>query len=230
LAIKQSHKPQATSHKLKNKRVLITAGPTWVPIDAVRVISNIATGKTGVLLADKLRKLGAKVTLLLGPAESCCLNKNIRLIRFKFFEELKNKLEKELKSKKYDILIHSAAVSDYRPSRAKAQKIKSGKKVWQINLVPTLKIIGLIKKYDSSLFLVGFKFEPQAKKKALIDKTRNLIKRAKLNLAVANTTDDKNRYRAYILDNYNRSCGPLLTKKSLVEKLSSLIGGTLWKD
>ena len=55
---------------LKNKRILITAGPTWVAIDSVRVISNIATGETGILLAKRLSLQGAKVTLALGP--SCC--------------------------------------------------------------------------------------------------------------------------------------------------------------
>ena len=49
--------------KLKNKRVLITAGPTWVKIDKVRVISNTASGKTGLLFADAFKRLGSKVTL-----------------------------------------------------------------------------------------------------------------------------------------------------------------------
>ena len=71
---------------LRKLRVLITAGPTWVAIDNVRVISNIATGETGKILAEKLASMGAKVTLLIGPGDLCCLKKNIRLIRFKFFE------------------------------------------------------------------------------------------------------------------------------------------------
>ncbi len=54
---------------LNGKRILITAGPTWVPIDNVRVISNIATGTTGVLLAWQTSAQGAKVTLVLGPCE-----------------------------------------------------------------------------------------------------------------------------------------------------------------
>ena len=230
MATKKARYPVHGTRYLKNKKILITAGPTWVSIDSVRVISNIATGKTGILLAEELQRLGAKVTLLLGAVEACCLNKNIRLIRFRFFEELKNIIIKELRSKKYDVLIHSAAVSDYRPLRVDSQKVKSGKKIWQINLVPTLKIIDLIVKLKSSLFLVGFKFEPQAGKKALIEETKNLIKRVKLDLAVANTVSDKSRYRAYIIDNYNQIYGPLFNKKSLVDKLSGLIGGNLWKN
>ncbi len=214
---------------LKNRRVLITAGPTWVPIDAVRVISNVATGQTGILLAEELQRLSAKVTLLIGPIETCCLNKNIKLLRFRFFDELKDKIIQELKYKKYDIVIHSAAVSDYKPSKVYSGKIKSGIKNLRLSLVPAEKIIDLIKRIDNSIILVGFKFEPQAKKDMLIKRTKELIRAANLNLAVANTID-KNKYCAYILDNYNRSYGPIFNKKDLVTKLADLIGGDLWKN
>ena len=215
--------------RLKNKRILITAGPTWVPIDTVRVISNVATGQTGILLAEKLRRLGAKVTLLLGPVETCCLNKKIRVIRFRFFSELKNLIIKELKTKKYDIVIHSAAVSDYKPSKVYLGKIKSGIKNLRLSLVPAEKIIDLIKRIDNSIILVGFKFEPQAGKDMLIKRSKELIRHANLDLAVANTID-KNKYCAHILDNYNRSYGPIFNKKNLVAKLANLIGGNLWKN
>ena len=183
---------------LKNKRILITAGPTWSPIDSVRVISNIATGETGIILAKELQKLGAKVTLLLGPLGACCLNKKIRLIRFKFFDELRRAMNKELKNNKYDIVIHSAAVSDYRLKVSFKQKVKSGRRDWRLNLVPTPKIIDALKKSRRGLFLVGFKFEPGASRKILINKARSLISRAKLDLAVANTIYN-NRYQAYII-------------------------------
>ena len=214
---------------LKNKRILITAGPTWGPIDTVRVISNVATGQTGILLAEELLSLSAKVTLLIGPVETCCLNKNIKLLRFRFFDELKDKIIQELKYKKYDIFIHSAAVSDYEPSKVYSGKIKSGIKNLRLSLVPAEKIIDLLKRIDNSIILVGFKFEPQAKKDMLIKMTKELIRAANLNLAVANTID-KNKYRAYILDNYNRSYGPIFNKKDLVTKLADLIGGDLWKN
>ena len=101
----------SNSMNFKNKHILITAGPTWVPIDSVRVISNIATGQTGISLANQFSSLGAKVTLLLGPqANSIQINNDIKVINFKFFDELKQLLAKELKSKQLDLIIHSAAV------------------------------------------------------------------------------------------------------------------------
>ena len=206
---------------LHKKRILITAGPTWVALDSVRVISNIATGETGILLAEELQHLGAKVTLLLGPAGACCLNKNIRLIRFNFFNELKDKIFRELRNKKYDIVIHSAAVSDYRPVKVYAKKVKSGSKTWKINLIPTLKIVDSFRKNNSNLFLVGFKFQPHAGRKILLQKTKDLLLRANLDLAVANSIDNHG-YRAYIVT-CCKTYGPMSTKKDMVKKLIQLI-------
>jgi phosphopantothenoylcysteine decarboxylase/phosphopantothenate--cysteine ligase len=172
-------------------------------------------------LAEKLQKLGAKVTLLLGAVETCCLNKNIKLIHFRFFDELKRIIIKELTTKKYDMVIHSAAVSDYRPLKTYSRKVRSGLKNWRFNLVPTTKIIDAMKRIDKSLCLVGFKFEPKAPKKTLIYKARSLISRAKLDLAVANTIY-KNRYQAYII-NQNQTYGPLENRKDLVEKLIQIL-------
>lgn len=203
------------------KRVLITAGPTWVSIDRVRVISNIATGETGILLAERLQHLGAKVTLLLGPAEYYCINKKIKLLRFISFDDLKNKIAKELKTKEYDIVIHSAAVSDYRPAKIFRGKIRSGISRLKIELVPTVKIIGLIKKIDPSVFLVGFKYEPGANRQKLIKEARDLIKRSSLDLAVANTINKK-RYSSYILEG-DKIYGPLNTKKNMVKKLAGIL-------
>ncbi len=213
---------------LKNKRILITAGPTWVPIDSVRVISNIATGETGILFAERLQKLGAKVTLLLGPAPFCCLNRKIRLIRFSFFGELKNIIINELKTKKYDAVIHSAAVSDYRPLKSYAYKVKSGIKHWQLNLVPTEKVINAIKKIDHGIFLVGFKFEPNANKDRLMQSAKALIRRAGLNLAVANTVN-QGRYKAYIV-NKNKTRGPFLNRDYLVKGLIKILGENLCEN
>ncbi|MFA5145704.1 MAG: phosphopantothenoylcysteine decarboxylase [Candidatus Omnitrophota bacterium] len=210
---------------LRNKKILITAGPTWVSIDNTRVISNIASGQTGILLAEELRELGAIVTLILGPAEACCLNKNIRLLRFKFFEELKKLIVGELKAGKYDILIHSAAVSDYRPAVVSSRKIKSDKKKLKIDLFPTPKIIDLVKKIDKSVILVGFKFEPGAEKSALLKKAKALMSRSHSDLVVANTIRN-NHYQAYIMDK-QKACGPFSDKKDMIRKLIIACGERL---
>ena len=128
---------------LKNKSILITAGPTWVPIDAVRVLSNRASGETGFLLAEKLKQAGAKPTLLLGPVGCCRPIKNIRLLRFCFFDELKNLLIRELRTNRYDAVVHAAAVADYRPEKEIISKMSSGIRHWNLRLIPTIKLIDL---------------------------------------------------------------------------------------
>lgn len=206
---------------LRGMRVLITAGPTWVPIDKVRVISNLASGRTGILLAERLRRLGAEVTLILGPVENACPNKKIKLIRFRFFNELKQKALEELKSGKYDALIHSAAVSDYRPRRVYGRKISSGIKNLTLRLEPAPKIIDLFRKADESIFLAGFKFEPGAKRNTLIREARALMRSSRLDLVVANTVS-ADKYSAYIIDESNIG-GQFLSRQALAAGLAGYL-------
>jgi len=181
------------------QRVLVTAGPTWVPVDGVRVIGNLATGETGILLAEKLAGLGATVTLLLGPAQACCSkNKKIRLIRFTFFDELEKIFTGELRSKKYDLVIHAAAVADYRLGKRFRHKLRSGAKKIVLTLVPTAKLVDSIKKIDASVFAVAFKFEPGAPYAKIIASAKTLLRRSGLDLVVGNTVTG-GRYRAYIV-------------------------------
>ena len=218
---------------LKNKRILITAGPTWVPIDEVRVISNRASGATGILLAEKLSRLGAKVTLVLGENRDSDLfsresgTKKIgrcpyfKVIRFNFFNDLKAIIAAELKNGRYDAVIHSAAVSDYRPRKPRRQKIRSGLKHLRLDLVPTEKIIDSIKKRGSSLYLVGFKFEPSGSRAVLIREAVALVRRSRADLVVANTTV-KDKYLAYLVKGRTIS-GPMTCKTEMTRQLCQVL-------
>jgi phosphopantothenoylcysteine decarboxylase/phosphopantothenate--cysteine ligase len=203
----------------KNKRVLITAGPTWVKIDSVRIISNTASGKTGIILANRLAKLGAKVTLLLGPrgGDGLKIKKNVRLISFKFFDELRDLLGKELRAKNVDYLIHSAAVSDYRVAKLQRKKIRSGIKNFNLKLTPTPKIIKEVRKLNPDTFLVGFKFEPNASRNSLIKEANCQIDSYGSNLVVANTVRDGS-YLAYLVSK-NGIYGVLRSKAQTVKAL-----------
>lgn len=205
---------------LKDKRVIITAGATWVKIDKVRVISNIASGETGILLAEKLNKLGARVTLLLGPVGRVVLDDKIKVLNFRFFEELKSLLEKELKFRQYDIAVHSAAVSDYRPAAVISKKITSGLKNLRINLKPTPKLIDIFKKIQPDIFLVGFKFEPGTSRFQLVKESLKQIRVSGANLVAANTIVGK-RYIAYLVER-GGCCGPFSSKDAMVTGLLKL--------
>jgi len=204
------------------RNILITAGSTWVALDKVRVISNTASGKTGFMLANEFKKLGAKVTLLLGPGNFYSLKlRGIKIIHFKYFSELNRLLKKELEKGKYAAVIHAAAVSDYQPEKTICRKISSRLDSWKINLVPTKKLVDNLKDYDPELISVGFKFEPNAGKNRLIEKGNMLLKQANLDLVVANSNKN-GAYQAYILDDKDKY-GPFLSKRSMAACLSKLV-------
>ncbi|MDD5465269.1 MAG: phosphopantothenoylcysteine decarboxylase [Candidatus Omnitrophica bacterium] len=211
-----------------SKKILITAGPTWVAIDKARVIGNIASGETGFILAEKFKKLGAKVTLLLGPGYFCGTQTGIKIIRFKYFSQLAQLLENELKKGRYSAVIHAAAVADYAPKKIIRHKVSSRRSNWKINLVPTKKLINDLKNYGAGLFIVGFKFEPDEDDAGLIEKGRRLLKQADLDMVVANSNKNT-AYRAFILDNKNKY-GPFPSKIKMAGCLSGLVEKKIWQN
>ncbi|HEX3000433.1 MAG TPA: phosphopantothenoylcysteine decarboxylase [Armatimonadota bacterium] len=101
---------------LTGKRILISAGPTWVPIDAVRHIGNFATGRLGLALARETVRLGGAATLLLGPTPLYSPEadqKQIEIRRYTYFDELHALVREAVGSGNYHAFLHSAAVSDY---------------------------------------------------------------------------------------------------------------------
>jgi phosphopantothenoylcysteine decarboxylase/phosphopantothenate--cysteine ligase len=187
-----------------------------VPIDNVRVISNTATGKTGVLLANKFTREGCRVTLLLGPVEAVGLVNKVKLKHFSFFEELSNLLKKEL-AKNYDIIIQAAAVSDFKPDFKRNKKISSHSRSLELILKPAPKIINSLRKLNPRSFLAGFKFEPGMEARKLIKEARKLIKEAGLDCVVANSLRKK-RYSAYLVEK-EKIYGPFLSKPRMADEL-----------
>lgn len=167
-----------TKKTLIGKKVIITAGPTVEPIDPVRNITNKSSGKMGYELARAFSYSGAEVTLISGPA-----NINIPYT-IKNFVKVNTALEMKNEVMKYfndsDIIVMSAAVSDYRVENYSNIKIKKDKDNLIIKLKKNpdiLKEIGKIKK-DKQL-LIGFAAETNdlinyAKRK-LIEKNCDLI-------------------------------------------------------
>jgi len=207
---------------LKGINLLITAGPTWVPIDDVRVISNISSAETGILLAKGLARKKAKVTLFLGPTQKSLIRRNIRLARFVFFDELRHLLIKELKAHKYSIIIHCAAVSDFRPASSVKGKLSSENKHIVLKLLPLPKIIDDIRRLAPDAFLVIFKLETISDSQ-LIDRARRSLLKHKAQLVVANTL--KPKYKAYIL-NKDKVITSAASKKILAAKLINLLSKT----
>ncbi len=169
---------------LKNKKVLMTAGPTIEYIDPIRIITNQSSGKTGVLLASELISAGAKVTLVYGPGIEKP-PKGAKIIKISTSKEMFNVVKKEM-SKEFDIVIMAAAISDYTPENPSKNKIKSTKNKIKISLKKAPKIIDQIKKYQKNVFLVGFKAETNLSKNELITLAKKKMNESDADMIVAN--------------------------------------------
>jgi phosphopantothenoylcysteine decarboxylase/phosphopantothenate--cysteine ligase len=115
----------SANQKLKGKKVLITAGPTYEKIDPVRFIGNYSSGKMGYALAEECAKQGAEVTLISGPVSLEVKNHGIKRIDVESAGEMYDAALKE--SDSADIQILCAAVADYTPAKMEAEKIKREK-------------------------------------------------------------------------------------------------------
>ena len=169
---------------LKNKKILMTAGPTIEYIDPVRVITNLSSGKTGVLLASELISAGAKVTMVYGPAN---VNppQGAKIINVTTNKEMFDSVKNELK-KKFDIIIMAAAASDYTPENNSKSKIKSDKKSLTIRLKKAPKIIDYVRKSQKEALLIGFKAETNLSKNSLIKSAQKKMRESNADMIIAN--------------------------------------------
>ena len=196
--------------------VLITSGPTSVPIDAMRVITNRSTGEMGRLIANNFLKTGSRVTLLEGAVTTTIPVAPTHLKKFFTFAELQTLLNAEL-ARHYDIVIHAAAVSDFEIEKPFKEKLGSNDNL-TLRLVPTKKLVLDIKKKQAGVFLVGFKLESSIDKKSIIPKVSSLFDQSRCDLVVINRSDAKG-YQAYIMQNDHSTTGTVASKKRLVNML-----------
>ncbi len=206
----------------KGKRILITSGPAAVALDDVRVITNRSTGDMGRLIAGALHGKGAHVTLLEGSAATSRLSlpDAVILKNFFFYDELDAILARELRQG-YDVVIHAAAVPDFRPARSFSGKMASGNAL-DLKLVPTKKLIDKIKRIAPRLFLVGFKLTARKFPGRFPASVKGLFDKAGCDLVVANVVTPKD-YQACLFGPSGRLSPDGLSKKSLVKVLIDTI-------
>lgn len=160
---------------LEGRKVVVTAGPTIEPIDPVRYITNHSSGKMGYRIAEEAKKRGAEVTLISGPTPIEPPN-NVELIKVNTTEEMFNAVEKHFSA--CDVLIKSAAPSDYRPEKTSDVKIKKkevGNDELNIKFVRNPDIAAYFGKMKKEQIIVGFAAE-----------TNNILQYAKKKLQSKN--------------------------------------------
>ena len=176
----------ASQEILKNKRILITAGPTYEKIDPVRFIGNYSSGKMGFALAEACAEMGAEVTLIAGPVSLSTHHPRIQRINVESAESMWNAAVDQFPQADAGILC--AAVADYRPAVEAQEKIKreqTGEMV--LRLIPNKDIaasLGVMKRADQRL--VGFALETHDEAHHAADKLR----RKNLDFIVLNSLRD----------------------------------------
>lgn len=176
-------------------RAVITAGGTSEPIDDVRVITNVSTGRFGAALANELARRGVQVTLLAGRALAGhpeWMDRSVRVVPFGGAAELDERLGKEIE-RPPELLFMAAAVSDYTP-RAVEGKIRSDQDELVLRLTRNPKILGTLReRCGVGTFLVGFKLLSHVSREELVETARRMVERDRLNLCVANDLAELSR-------------------------------------
>lgn len=177
-------------------RLLITAGPTCVPLDSVRVITNLASGKTGLAIASLAAVRGHQVTLLTSQVTDNGLPVSKGVIRtFSTPDNLGTLLAESIRSDSPDAIIHSAAVSDFTVGKildsqgrpVDSPKLDSANAPLHLELLRSPKLIDKIRRdWGFSGLLVGFKLESGLDTPALIQEAETTRKRTGADLMVAN--------------------------------------------
>ncbi len=175
------------SQDLKEKTVLITAGPTYEKIDPVRFIGNYSTGKMGYAIAEEVANRGAKVILISGPVAIKTSHPAISVISIESAKEMHAQCIKNFSSA--DIAIMCAAVADYAPETTALEKIKREK-----DDIPVIKLVknpdiaaalGQVKTEKQKL--IGFALETNNE----IANAQDKLKRKNLDAIVLNSLQDK---------------------------------------
>ncbi len=171
--------------KLAGQRWLITAGPTYEPMDPVRFIGNRSSGKMGMAIAEAAAAEGADVVLVLGPSVLSSTHPNIQIIRVETAVEMHRAAVEQFDQAQVTVL--TAAVADYRPEYTASQKIKKTADTRILGLVPNPDIAAdLGKRKAAGQLVIGFALETDNEYINALDK----LQRKNFDLIVLNSLRD----------------------------------------
>ncbi len=170
---------------LTGKKAMVTAGPTYEPIDPVRFIGNHSTGKMGLAIARELQHRGAEVTLIMGPIQVDMSSNGIPIVKVKTADEMYRASNKVFE--KSDIAIMAAAVADYAPVAIAKEKIKKKEDKLVLELTKTKDILkSLGEKKKEGQVLVGFALETNDEEQNAADK----LQKKNADMIILNSLND----------------------------------------
>jgi phosphopantothenoylcysteine decarboxylase / phosphopantothenate---cysteine ligase len=167
------------------KTVVLTAGPTYEPIDPVRFIGNHSTGKMGFAIAECFAKHGAKVQLVAGPTNMMAQHAGITVTSVTTADEMHAAVQQLAPTA--DIWVFAAAVADYKPKVVADRKIKKAGAELTIELVKNVDIAAALgKEKRADQFAVGFALETDNED----SNAREKLQKKNLNMIVLNSLND----------------------------------------
>jgi phosphopantothenoylcysteine decarboxylase/phosphopantothenate--cysteine ligase len=179
------HRHFSSVRPLAGRSILITAGPTYEPVDPVRFIGNRSSGRMGIALADAAAALGANVDLILGPSKLTPSHSAVNVTPVQTAREM-HAAAKAL-FPRADVAILSAAVSDYRPAQTADQKIKKKSDHLTIELIKNPDIAATLGEIKApGQLLVGFALETEDEEA----NAREKLKRKNFDFIVLNSLRD----------------------------------------
>jgi phosphopantothenoylcysteine decarboxylase/phosphopantothenate--cysteine ligase len=206
--------------RLLGKRVLVTAGPTFEPIDPVRGITNLSSGKTGYALARAAAEAGAEVTLVSGPTD-LPTPRNVRRIDVQTAREMHDTVHAQLP---VDIFVSVAAVADWHVVNASASKLKkqAGGAPPMLQFAANPDILASVAALNRPPFCVGF----AAESGDVIDNARAKLIAKKVPLIVANRAQDAlgaDSSELHLVDNRGVTTLPRADKREQARRLIDAI-------
>jgi phosphopantothenoylcysteine decarboxylase/phosphopantothenate--cysteine ligase len=177
--ILESIRRMVTPQSLRGKKVLVTAGPTREMLDPVRHLTNPSSGKMGYALASAARRRGAEVTLVSGPASQAPPH-GVKQIQVTTAQEMYEAVTEQFTQ--MEAVVMAAAVSDYRPKKMAADKIKKIKASESLELEKTEDILLRLGELKAGQILVGFAAETEN----LLENAKEKLRQKNLDFIVAN--------------------------------------------
>ncbi len=213
---------------LAGVRVLVTAGPTYEPIDPVRFIGNRSSGKTGYLIAEEAARRGAEVTLVSGPTTlpdpfGCTT------VRVQTAEEMSAAAMRAYAAA--DAVVATAAVSDLRPAASEARKIKKDDAPASLALERTPDILGEMAAQKGERVLIGFAAESED----VIANARGKLERKNLDLVVGNDITEaglgfgSDRNRVVLVSREAAVEAPVQSKRAIARTVCDALAGEMQK-
>ena len=206
---------------LIGRRIMVTAGPTPVPIDGVRRIVNRFRGRLGARIAEELTWRGAEAELILGDG-AWRPKAPIPLTIARTFDEYRDTVIARSQSGLW-AGIFSAGVADYRPKQAMSGKIASGQASLTLDLEPTEKVIDLAMNADPAMHAIAFKYLEGVSEDALIRVASQRLDRASLVVATRGEDTRGTEQRALLVT--SKSVTPIEDKSAIAAAIADHLEG-----